>query len=236
MGGQCERCGTAVEQRLLSQWFFRITDYAQRLLDNLDWIDWSDITLTAQRNWIGRSEGATALPGSDAGGADPDETIEVFTTRPDTIFGATYMVLAPEHPLVDVVTTDERRAEVVGLPRRRAPQKDLVERRKTDDKTKTGVFTGGFASTRPPVEPIPVWIADYVLMEYGTGAIMAVPGHDQRDFEFATAVRAADRPRRGRPGAGATAADPPPCRWSSATRRSSSCRGRRWSTAASSTA
>ncbi|MBK5096774.1 MAG: leucine--tRNA ligase [Gemmatimonadetes bacterium] len=180
-GGKCERCGTEVGQRLLSQWFFRITDYTEKLLANLDWIDWSASTLTAQRNWIGRSDGALLRFRL---ASDPDETIEVFTTRPDTLFGATFMVLAPEHPLVDSLTTDERRAEVSAY-RDAAAAVDLVERLKTDDKTKTGVFTGGFAINPATGLEIPVWIADYVLMEYGTGAIMAVPAHDQRDFEFA---------------------------------------------------
>jgi leucyl-tRNA synthetase len=180
-GGKCERCGTEVGQRLLSQWFFRITHYTEKLLANLDWIDWSASTLTAQRNWIGRSDGALLRFRL---ASDPVETIEVFTTRPDTLFGATFMVLAPEHPLVDSLTTDERRAEVSAY-RDAAAAVDLVERRKTDDKTKTGVFTGGFAINPATGLEIPVWIADYVLMEYGTGAIMAVPAHDQRDFEFA---------------------------------------------------
>ena len=180
-GGKCERCGTEVGQRLLSQWFFRITEYVERLLENLDWIDWSPSTLTAQRNWIGRSEGAL-LRFLLAG--DGDDTLEVFTTRPDTIFGATFMVLAPEHPLVESLTTAEQRSEVE-VYRSAAAAIDLVERRKADDRTKTGVFTGGYAVNPATGENIPVWIADYVLMEYGTGAIMAVPGHDQRDFEFA---------------------------------------------------
>ena len=180
-GGQCERCGTEVGQRLLSQWFFRITDYIEKLLANLDWIDWSASTLTAQRNWIGRSDGALLRFRL---ASDPDETIEVFTTRPDTLFGATFMVLAPEHPLVDALTAEDRQEEVSAY-RDAAAAVDLVERRKTDDKTKTGVFTGGFAINPATGEKMPVWIADYVLMEYGTGAIMAVPAHDQRDFEFA---------------------------------------------------
>ena len=190
IGGLCERCDAPVEQRMLSQWFFRITDYAQRLLDNLDWIDWSETTKTAQRNWIGRSEGARLhFPLSDAedagAGAEGDgDRIEVFTTRPDTLFGASFMVLAPEHPLVDRLTTDERRAEVETYARAAAAV-DLVERQKTDDREKTGVFTGGYARNPATGEDIPVWVADYVLMDYGTGAIMAVPGHDQRDFDFA---------------------------------------------------
>ena len=132
-GGQCERCGTEVGQRLLSQWFFRITDYTETLLANLDWIDWSPSTLTAQRNWIGRSEGALLRFRL---ASDPDETIEVFTTRPDTLFGATFMVLAPEHPLVDALTTDEARDEVVAY-RDAAAAVDLVERRKTDEQNKS---------------------------------------------------------------------------------------------------
>ena len=187
IAGLCERCDTAVEQRMLSQWFFRITDYAQRLLDNLDWIDWSETTKTAQRNWIGRSEGARLhfpLSGAGDGAEGEGDRIEVFTTRPDTLFGATFMVLAPEHPLVERLTADERRADVEAYVRAAATV-DLVERQKTDDREKTGVFTGGYARNPATGEDIPVWVADYVLMDYGTGAIMAVPGHDQRDFDFA---------------------------------------------------
>ncbi len=180
-GGACERCGTTVEQRLLSQWFFRITEYAERLLANLDdgtKMDWSESTALAQRNWIGRSEGAEIEFATDAG------PLRVFTTRPDTLFGATFMVLAPEHPLVGALTSAERRAEVEGY-RRAAAAKDVVAR-KVGEKDKTGVPTGGFAVNPATGHRIPVWIADYVLMEYGTGAIMAVPGHDERDFAVAT--------------------------------------------------
>jgi leucyl-tRNA synthetase len=176
-GGACERCGTQVEQRFLEQWFFRITEYAERLLRNLDWIDWSDTTRTAQRNWLGRSEGAELV--FEAG----RETFTVFTTRPDTLFGATFMVLAPEHPLVARLTTPERRAEVEAYVQAAAAQ-DLVSR-KVGEKEKTGVFIGAYATNPATGRPIPVWIADYVLMEYGTGAIMAVPAHDERDFAFA---------------------------------------------------
>jgi len=180
IAGRCERCDTPVEQKLLSQWFFRITEYAERLLENLDWLDWSESTKTAQRNWIGRSEGATIhFPL-----ADSEAAIEVFTTRPDTLFGATFMVLAPEHPLVDRLTGSAER-EAVEAYRDATRRKDLVERRK-GDKTKSGVFTGGYARNPATDGDIPVWIADYVLMDYGTGAIMAVPAHDERDFEFAT--------------------------------------------------
>ncbi|MDH3734305.1 MAG: leucine--tRNA ligase [Gemmatimonadota bacterium] len=184
IGGLCERCDTPVEQRMLSQWFFKITDYAERLLDNLGWIDWSDTTKTAQRNWIGRSEGAR-LKFPVAGGDGRDEAIEVFTTRPDTLFGATFMVLAPEHPLVDRFTTEDRREEIEAY-RTAAAAVDLIERQKTDEKEKTGVFTGGYALNPATGDPVQVWIADYVLMDYGTGAIMAVPGHDERDFAFAS--------------------------------------------------
>ena len=199
IGGQCERCDTPVEQRRIAQWFFKITRYAQRLLDNLDTIDWSSTTTKAQKNWIGRSEGAelvfpllddpTAVDAVDpdtvrAAGGD-SEAIRVFTTRPDTVFGATFMVLAPEHPLVERLISADRRSEVESY-RDEVKRTDMVARQKSD-KTKTGVFTGGYCRNPATGRAIPVWIADYVLMDYGTGAIMAVPGHDDRDFEFATA-------------------------------------------------
>ena len=179
--GLCERCEATVAQRQLPQWFFKITRYAQALLDNLEGMDWTDATRKAQTNWIGRSEGADvdfALPGRAEG-------IRVFTTRPDTLFGATYMVLAPEHPLVDRVVTEPHRRAVDAYCAEVAAR-DLIERQKVD-KEKSGVFTGGHAINPVNGAEIPIWIADYVLMEYGTGAIMAVPGHDERDFEFATA-------------------------------------------------
>ncbi|MFN5203021.1 MAG: leucine--tRNA ligase [Gemmatimonas sp.] len=176
--GQCERCGTTVEQRFLEQWFFKISEYAPRLLANLDWLDWSAITKQAQRNWIGKSEGAQltfALAGHD-------ERVTVFTTRADTIYGATYLVLAPEHPLVATLTRDMQR-DAVRAYQEATKKQDLISRKSTKDKT--GVFTGAYAVNPATGQQIPVWIADYVLMEYGTGAIMAVPGHDERDFEFA---------------------------------------------------
>ncbi|MCZ6889056.1 MAG: leucine--tRNA ligase, partial [Gammaproteobacteria bacterium] len=182
--GLCERCETPVVQRRLPQWFFKITEYAERLLDNIADIDWSDVTKKAQSNWIGRSDGAEIDFVVDS----RDEVIKVFTTRPDTLFGATYMVLAPEHPLVDVLTHEDQRG-AVDTYRKQVAKRDLIERQKLD-KDKTGVFLGSYcinpciASTADA--RIPIWIADYVLMEYGTGAIMAVPGHDPRDFEFAT--------------------------------------------------
>jgi leucyl-tRNA synthetase len=184
--GRCERCGTTVEQRTLEQWFFRITEYADRLLANLDdksKMDWSESTVLAQRNWLGRSEGAEIIFSASSASSASSADIRVFTTRPDTIFGATFMVLAPEHPLVDAFTSADHRAEVDAY-RKAAASKDLVSR-KVGEREKTGVFTGGYAVNPATGKPIPVWIADYVLMEYGTGAIMAVPGHDSRDFEFA---------------------------------------------------
>ncbi|HEY2825892.1 MAG TPA: leucine--tRNA ligase [Gemmatimonadales bacterium] len=178
--GFCERHPTTkVVQRLLEQWFFAITKYAARLLDHLATIDWSSSTTLMQSNWIGRSEGAEITFATPAGAS-----IRVFTTRPDTVFGATYLVLAPEHPLVDVVTLDERRASVDEY-RRRVSSVDVVTRR-VGGKTKTGVFTGSYAKNPATGDAIPVWVADYVLMDYGTGAIMAVPAHDERDFAFAT--------------------------------------------------
>lgn len=182
-GGGCERCKTPVEQRTLEQWFFRITEYAGRLLGHLDdrnKMDWSDTTTTAQRNWIGRSEGAEIVfP------IPPHGEVTVFTTRPDTLFGATFLVLAPEHPLVEIITTPGQRA-AVDTYRKQVAAQDLVSRR-VGEKEKTGVFTGALATNPGTGKPIPVWIADYVLMEYGTGAIMAVPGHDERDLKFARA-------------------------------------------------
>ena len=180
--GRCERCGTEVTQRLLKQWFFKITDYVQRLLDNLEWIDWSESTKRLQRNWIGRSEGADI--DFEVVGHDVDP-IRVFTTRPDTLFGATFMVLAPEHPLVEEITVSEQKDRVEEYVRQ-AMAMDLVERRKAgEERQKTGVDTGAKALNPASEEEIPIWIADYVLMEYGHGAIMAVPAHDERDFEFA---------------------------------------------------
>ncbi|MGD8633385.1 MAG: leucine--tRNA ligase, partial [Anaerolineales bacterium] len=161
----------------LEQWFFRITDYADELLD-FDFIDWPEPVKILQTNWIGRSEGARVVFKTEAG-----DEMEVFTTRPDTLWGATFMVLAPEHPLVDKLTTPEQEQEVHAYVHEAIRQTDIE--RESLDKEKTGVFTGGYAINPVNGERIPVWIADYVLMTYGTGAIMAVPAHDQRDFEFA---------------------------------------------------
>ncbi|PYO90363.1 MAG: leucine--tRNA ligase [Gemmatimonadetes bacterium] len=177
--GRCERCDTPVEQRFLDQWFFRITNYAERLLENLQNLDWSSSTVLLQRNWIGRSDGAELMFETPSG-----KKITVFTTRPDTVFGATYLVLAPEHPFVEELTAVEQRSTVKAY-QREVQSKDVVSRR-VGEKTKSGVFIGSYARNPATGEAVPIWIADYVLMEYGTGAIMAVPAHDKRDFEFAT--------------------------------------------------
>ncbi|HEX5715383.1 MAG TPA: leucine--tRNA ligase [Thermoanaerobaculia bacterium] len=174
---RCERCGTPVIRKELSQWFFRTTRYVEELLD-FGPIDWPERVQTLQSRWIGRSEGANVVFPTEAG--DP---IEVFTTRPDTIWGATFMVLAPDHPLVERLTTPERKAEVDAYVVPALRQTDV--QREATDKEKTGVFTGGYAINPASGERIPVWTADYVLMGYGTGAIMAVPAHDERDGEFA---------------------------------------------------
>ncbi|MBE23760.1 MAG: leucine--tRNA ligase [Gemmatimonadetes bacterium] len=200
IGGRCERCDTPVEQRNIAQWFFRITQYSQRLLDGLKNIDWSETTKKAQENWIGRSEGAILhfpiLPEEQRehsfDGMSKDELfsatkdlkkIEVFTTRPDTVFGATYIVLSPEHPIVKDITSSQQEKAVQAYQEQTA-KLDLVARQKTE-KAKTGVFTGGYSLNPANGTAIPIWISDYVMMGYGTGAIMAVPGHDQRDFDFA---------------------------------------------------
>jgi leucyl-tRNA synthetase len=177
--GKSEIGGFPVVRRLMRQWMLRITAYADRLLEELEGLDWQESIKALQRNWIGRSEGATVNFPVDG----LEDLITVFTTRPDTLFGATYVVLAPEHPLVDRVTTKAQTPPVVAYRERIATKSDLE---RTDlAKEKTGVFTGGFAINPVNQERIPIWIADYVLMSYGTGAIMAVPGHDERDFQFA---------------------------------------------------
>ena len=178
--GACERCGTPVIQKNLYQWFFKITDYAEELLQGLDTINWPEKTKTMQRNWIGKSEGAEVIFKVDG----TDDEIKVFTTRPDTLFGVTYVVLAPEHPLVDKITKDNFRKVVEDY---RDSIKSLTEIERTSTvKEKTGVPTGAFAINPVNGEKVPVWIADYALITYGTGAVMAVPAHDERDFEFAS--------------------------------------------------
>jgi leucyl-tRNA synthetase len=177
--GKSEVGGHPVERRNLRQWVLRITAYADKLLAGLDDLDWPDSTKSMQRNWIGRSTGANVsfeIP-------ETGESLTVYTTRPDTLYGATYMVIAPEHPLVDTLTTPEQRAQVEEYVRAAASKSDLL--RTELAKEKTGVFSGSFATNPITNEPVPIWIADYVLMSYGTGAIMAVPAHDERDYEFA---------------------------------------------------
>ncbi len=174
---RCERCDTKVVRRQLEQWFFRTTRYADELLD-FSSIDWPERVRTLQTNWIGRSAGASVVFRTERG-----DDIEVFTTRPDTLWGATFMVLAPEHELVGELTTEAQRQAVESYVAAAEDQSDI--QREAADREKTGVFTGAFAINPVTDEKIPIWIADYVLMSYGTGAIMAVPAHDQRDFEFA---------------------------------------------------
>ena len=173
----CERCDTPVIKKNLDQWFFTTTKYAEELLD-FSKLDWPERVRLLQTNWIGRSEGAAVTFHTEQG--DP---LEVFTTRPDTLWGATFMVLAPEHPLVEKITSAQQKAEVDAYIEAAVRQTDI--QREATDKEKSGVFTGGYAINPVNDERIPIWIADYVLMTYGTGAIMAVPAHDQRDFEFA---------------------------------------------------
>jgi len=173
----CERCGTPVIKKNLKQWFFRTTNYADELLD-FSGLDWPEQVMTLQTNWINRSEGASVIFKTEQG-----DDIEVFTTRPDTLWGATFMVLAPEHPLVKKITTMAQQTQVRDYQEQAKRMGDI--QRETVDREKTGVFTGGYAINPVNNERIPIWIADYVLMSYGTGAIMAVPAHDQRDFEFA---------------------------------------------------
>ena len=178
-GGKSKEGGHPVEKRPLRQWVLKITEYAERLLDDLDLLDWPDYLKRLQRNWIGKSVGAHVqfpIKGHD-------ETLDVFTTRPDTLFGATYMVVAPEHPVVDTITIEEYRGKIKQYQEETAKKSDLD---RTDlNKEKTGVFTGAYAINPVNGQEIPIWIADYVLVTYATGAIMSVPAHDERDFEFA---------------------------------------------------
>lgn len=180
--GKSERGGHPVIRMPMKQWMLKITAYAERLLNDLDKVDWPERTKEGQRNWIGKSEGALVQFTVD-GSFDP---LEVFTTRPDTLFGVTFMVLAPEHPLVSKVTTSEQKVAVEKYVEI-SSRKSEVDRKASTEKT--GVFTGGFAKHPLTQQKIPIWISDYVLMDYGSGAIMAVPGHDERDFEFAQHFR-----------------------------------------------
>ncbi len=177
--GKCERCGTTITKKYLPQWFFKITDYAERLLQDLKGLDWPQKVIAMQENWIGKSYGAEVTFRIK----DYDEDVVIFTTRPDTLFGATYMTLAPEHPLVEKITTPDRKKEVDEYVRKASSITEVD--RMSEEKEKTGVFTGAYAINPVNGEEIPIWISDYVLMSYGTGAIMAVPAHDSRDWDFA---------------------------------------------------
>lgn len=172
--------GYTVERRPMRQWMLRITEYAQRLLDDLELVEWPQSTLEMQKNWIGKSEGADVVFNI----VNSEKTVRVFTTRPDTLFGATYLVLAPEHPLVSEITAEDKKGIIDEYIEKAALKSDLERTELSKDKT--GVFTGGYAINPGTGEKIEIWIADYVLAHYGTGAIMAVPGHDVRDHEFAT--------------------------------------------------
>lgn len=177
--GKCERCETKIEQKKLRQWMLKITAYAKRLLEDLEGLDWPHSTMTMQKNWIGKSTGADIIFKIE----NNKKELKVFTTRQDTIFGATYMVLAPEHPLVDEITADKQKKDVEKYLEK---TKNKTEFERTEiNKNKTGVFTGAYAINPANNEKIQIWVADYVLMGYGSGAIMAVPGHDERDYEFA---------------------------------------------------
>ncbi len=182
IGGFSERSGAKVEKRLMKQWFFKITDYADDLLEGLDDLDWPEHLKTAQRNWIGKSVGANVQFNLD-GGQDGQEAIEVFTTRPDTLFGVTYLALSPEHALAKKLTTAKNQNSVNAYIKQ-AEDKTEVER--MEGKEKTGVFTGSYAVNPVNGQKVPIWVADYVLPHYGTGAVMAVPAHDERDHDFAS--------------------------------------------------
>jgi leucyl-tRNA synthetase len=182
-GNICERCGHEVYRRDLEQWYLRITDYAEELLTGLETIDWPERVRTMQRNWIGKSTGATLVFHLESG-----DDLEVFTTRPDTVFGATFMVLAPEHELVEKLTTPEQRDAVAAYVTTAKNTSEIERLSTAADRKKTGVFTGAYAVNPLTEKRIPVWVADYVLATYGTGAIMAVPAHDERDFAFARAL------------------------------------------------
>lgn len=178
VNGRCERCGAMVERKNLKQWYFSITDYVDELLDDLTTLDWPERIKDMQRNWVGKSEGAKVTFAT----TDASKKLEVYTTRPDTIFGATFMVIAPEHPLVRELTTKENLTAMTEYLDQ-AGHKTDIDRMEAQDKT--GVFTGSYAQNPATKQNIPIWVSEYVLMGYGTGAIMAVPAHDERDYEFA---------------------------------------------------
>ena len=176
IGGLSERGGFPVIRKPMKQWVMRITEYADRLLEDLEDLDWPESIKSSQRNWIGKSEGAEI-----SFKVDENNQIDVFTTRPDTIFGATYLVLAPEHPILDSIVSEDQKKEIKKYQEATASKSDLE--RQENQKNKTGVFTGSYAINPMSNSKIPIWISDYVLYGYGTGAIMAVPAHDERDYE-----------------------------------------------------
>ena len=193
MGGRCERCGGEVVRKVKSQWMLRITDYAQKLLDGLDDVDFIEKVKVQQRNWIGRSEGAEVDFTLTTG-----DKLRIFTTRPDTLFGATYMVMSPEHPLIEQHKAQIENYEEIAAYREAAARKSDFERTELN-KDKTGVEIKGIRAVNPVNgQEIPVWVSDYVLMGYGTGAIMAVPAHDERGLGVRQEVRPAHRRGRGR--------------------------------------
>jgi leucyl-tRNA synthetase len=209
--GLCERCGTKVTRKRIRQWILRITAYAERLLADLEGLDWPEPVKLMQRNWIGRSEGANVTFRIEGF----DDALEIYTTRPDTLFGVTYMVLSPEHPLAEKIAAPGRRAAVAAYREAAAKKSDLE---RTDlAKEKTGVFSGAYAVNPVNGARVPVWIADYVLISYGTGAIMAVPAHDERDWEFAKTFNlpivqvVAPSPPGEKPEAGAYSGEPAGC-------------------------
>ena len=178
-GGKCWRCGNPVVKKNLKQWFFRITAYADEMLEATDDLDWTEMVKTMQKNWIGKSQGAEI----EFSVEESDETIMVFTTRPDTVFGATFLAIAPEHELVEALTVAETREAVNAYVAESARKSEIERMNETRDKT--GVFTGSYAINPATGQRVPIWVADYVLASYGTGALMAVPAHDERDFAFA---------------------------------------------------
>ena len=178
IGGVCERCGHTVVKKNLTQWFFRITKYAEELLNCLDGLDWPEKTKLMQKNWIGKSKGVEVAFKTEGG-----DDFTVFTTRVDTIFGVSYVVLAPEHPLTKKITTEEQRAAVEAYVYEASKANEID--RLASDREKTGVWTGAYAINPANGKKVPIWIADYVLYSYGTGAVMGVPAHDERDFAFA---------------------------------------------------
>ena len=182
-GGKCWRCGSEVVKKSMKQWFFKITEYADALLEEIPNLDWPEKIRTAQENWIGRSQGAEITFRLQ----DSEDTITVFSTRPDTLFGASFLVIAPEHPLVTKLTNNDTK-DAVDAYVQSAIKKSEIERM-SEGKEKTGVFTGSYALNPATGQPVPVWVADYVLYGYGTGAVMGVPAHDERDFEFAETFR-----------------------------------------------